>query len=346
MFRFEHVELLWLLALLPAFYLLYVYFRWKRKKNLELFGDPATVARLMPNTSKYKPTVKMIIFLFASALFIVGVANPQFGTKLQEVKRKGVEVMIALDVSNSMLAEDLKPNRLERAKQAVSRLIDKLENDRIGIVVFAGDAFLQLPLTTDFSAAKLLLAGINTEMIKTQGTALGSAIKLSMDSFSKDNKKQKALIIISDGENHEDDALGMAKKALENNVIIHTIGMGLEDGAPIPKYRNGQVDSYYKDNAGNTVISKLNAGMLSQIAEIGGGRFTRASLANMELSDLLDEIAGMEKQEFASKEYTDYISRYMYFILPALLLLILEFMLSESKNRLLTSMNLFGGEEK
>lgn len=346
MFRFEHIELLWLLAVLPAIYLLYVYFRWKRKKNLEKFGDSATVARLMPSTSKYKPTVKMILFLFASALFIVGMANPQFGTKLQEVKRKGVEVMIALDVSNSMLAEDLKPNRLERAKQAVSRLIDKLETDRIGIVVFAGDAYLQLPLTTDYAAAKLLLSSITTDMIETQGTALGSAIEMSMDSFSKDNKKQKALIIISDGENHEDDAVGMAQKALEKNIIIHTIGMGLEDGAPIPIYRNGEIASYYKENDGSTVISKLNASMLSQLAEVGGGRFTRATLANMELSDLLDEIAGMEKQEFGSKEYTDYVSRYMYFILPALLLFILEFMLSESKNRLLTSMNLFGGEGK
>ncbi len=346
MFRFEHIELLWLLAVLPAIYLLYVYFRWKRRKNLEKFGDPATVSRLMPNTSKYKPTVKMILFLFASTLFIVGVANPQFGTKLQEVKRKGVEVMIALDVSNSMLAEDLKPNRLERAKQAVSRLIDKLETDRIGIVVFAGDSYLQLPLTTDYAAAKLLLSTISTNMIESQGTALGSAIDLAMDSFSKDNKKQKALIIISDGENHEDDALGMAKKALENNIIIHTIGMGLEDGAPIPIYKNGNIASYYKDNSGNTVISKLNASMLSQLAEVGGGRFTRATLANMELSDLLDEIAGMEKQEFGTKEYTDYVSRYMYFILPALFIFMFEFMLSESKNRFLTSINLFGGEGK
>ncbi len=346
MFRFEHVELLWLLAVLPAFYFLYVLFRWKRKKTLEKFGDLETVARLMPNTSKYKPTVKMILFLFASALFIVGMANPQFGTKLQEVKRQGVEVMIALDVSNSMLAEDLKPNRLQRAKQAVSRLIDKLETDRIGIVVFAGDAYLQLPLTTDYAAAKLLLSSITTDMIETQGTALGAAIEMSMDSFSEDNKKQKALIIISDGENHEDDALSMAKNALENNIIIHTIGMGLEDGAPIPIYRNGDIASYYKDSDGNTVISKLNAGMLSQLAEVAGGRFTRATLANMELSELLDEIAGMEKQEFGTKEYTDYVSRYMYFILPALLIFIFEFMLSESKNRLLTSMNLFGGEGK
>jgi Ca-activated chloride channel family protein len=343
MFRFEHIELLWLLAVLPAFYFLYVLFRWKRKKALENFGDEATIAKLMPNTSKYKPTVKMILFLFASALFIVGIANPQFGTKLQEVKRKGVEVMIALDVSNSMLAEDLKPNRLERAKQAVNRLIDKMENDKIGLVVFAGDAYLQLPLTTDFAAAKLLLSSISTSMIETQGTALGAAIELAMDSFSEENKKQKALIIISDGENHEDDAVGIAKKAQEKNIIIHTIGMGSVDGAPIPIYRNGEIASYYKDNDGSTVVSKLNSGMLSQLAEVAGGRFTRASLANTELSDLLDEIAGMEKQEFGSKEYTDYISRYMLFILPALLIFILEFMLSESKNRILTSMNLFGG---
>ena len=269
MFRFANE--IWLYALLVIPVLILVFWlngRW-RKNVLKQLGDANVLDNLIPTFSKALPRWKRFLFTLALAFILVGIANPQIGTKYEEVKREGFELMICLDVSNSMLAEDLTPNRLERAKQAISRLIDRLKNDKIGVVVFAGEAYIQLPLTVDHSAAKLFLRSIDTDIVPTQGTAIGKAIELAMSSFSADSKANRSIIIITDGENHEDDALELATEAAKQGIKVHTIGIGSTDGTPIPVYQRGQMTGYKKDRDGNTVVTKLNETMLQQIAASG-----------------------------------------------------------------------------
>jgi len=343
MFRFENAEYLYGLLLIPLFILIFYIVRRNRLKQLEKFGDPALVATLHPDVSRYKPSVKFILRLVAVVFLIFGIANPQIGSKLIEVKREGVDVVIALDVSNSMLAEDIKPNRLERAKRSISRLIDDLKGDRIGLIVFAGSAYVQLPMTTDYSAAKLFLSTINTDIVGTQGTAIGAAIDLAIEKFTKeDEDKRKALIVITDGENHEDDAHAMAGKAAENGFVLYTIGMGTIEGGPIPVYRNGQRTGFLEDETGETVVTRLDAQMLQDIATEGNGKFIRSGGNDPDLSELLDEISKMDKKEFESKRYADYEDRFQYLLAGAFIFLIIENLISVRKNKYLASLNLFG----
>jgi Ca-activated chloride channel family protein len=342
MFRFENSLFLYALLLIPVFVLLFAFLRKYRRNLIGKFGDIILLSKLSPDVSNYKPYIKFSLLLAALAFILLGTANPQLGSKLVESKREGIDVMIAIDVSNSMKAEDVKPNRLEWAKQIVSKLIDKLYNDRIGLIVFAGDAFIQLPLTTDYSAAKLFLGNVSTDLIYNQGTAIGSAIELATKSFKQDEKKYKALIIITDGENHEDDAVGMAGEAAKSGVVIYTIGMGSVNGAPIPVYSGNQITGYMKDEGGNTVITKLDASMLEQIASAGNGKFIRSAGDDPDLAQILNQIAGMEKKEYKSQLFTDYIDYFQYFIGLALVVLIFEVFLSERKNKYIESWNLFG----
>ncbi|MBK8584909.1 MAG: VWA domain-containing protein [Bacteroidetes bacterium] len=341
MFRFEHPEYLYALAVLPLILLVYLYhLRWKNKARKQ-FGDPALVERLAPNVSKTKPVTKLVLNLLGISLVIIACANPQIGTRLEEVKREGVDIIIALDISNSMKAQDIKPSRLERSKQAISRLIDKLENDRIGMVVFAGQAYVQLPITSDYAAAKLFLSTIDTDLIPTQGTCVGCAIDLATESFVGNDNKHKALIIITDGENHEDDAVEAAKKAHATGVVIHTIGMGSPDGAPIPISRNGYQTDFLKDKAGNTVITKLETLTLEQIASEGKGQFIQASNSDDGLSTILAQINKMDKKSFGSKQFTDYEDRFQYFLAAGLLLLLLEFTITNKRSKIIQQMDLF-----
>ena len=354
MFRFANIELLYAFALIPALIIIFwVMVSWK-KRALKRFGDISVINQLIPYISKGRPVLKFILLLFAIGFIILGLANPQVGSKMEEIKREGVDLMICLDISNSMLAEDIKPNRLERAKQAISKLIDNLRNDRIGLIVFGGEAYIQLPITTDYSAAKMFLSTISTDIVPTQGTAIGEAIKLSMKSFSSDYynpegenpqqgvQKNKAIIIITDGENHEDDAIEAAKNAAEKGMFVHTIGMGLVNGAPIPVYQRGRQIGFKKDKYGSTVITKLNETMLRQIASSGNGEYIRANNIQSGLSVLLTEINKLEKVKFGSKVFTDYEDRFQYPIAIALLFLILELIIAERKSKWLSKMNLFG----
>ncbi len=297
MLRYENIEYLNLLyGLIPLFLLMVYYSKWK-SKAFKSFGEGLVKKGLIPFYSKSRENLKFLLIFLCITSMIIGISNPQIGTKMEEVKREGVDLMIALDLSNSMLAEDIKPNRLERARQAISRLIDKLEGDRIGLIVFAGDAYVQLPITTDYSAAKLFLSTVNTNIVPSQGTAIGKAIDLSIRSFDMENGQNKAIIIITDGENHEDDALEQAKLANEKGVFVHTLGMGLSKGGPIPiynKYKNNT--GYRKDKEGNTIISKLNEQMLQEIASAGNGTYVRANNTQAGLSTLFSEINKMEKQ--------------------------------------------------
>jgi len=339
-FRFAHPEYLYGLTLVPIIILLFFLMRIRNRKAILRFGDAGLVNMLSASVSKGKGLLKMILFCIGLSLVTIGLADPQIGTKLEEVKREGVDVIIALDVSNSMKAEDIKPNRLERAKQAISRFIDQLENDRIGIIVFAGQAYVQLPITTDFNAAKLFLSTIDTDIIPTQGTAIGSAIDLAATSFVGNDNKHKVLVIITDGENHEDDALDAAKKANEDGIIIHTIGMGSPEGAPIPIYRNGVQSDFLKDKDGVTVITKLDQTMLQQLAAEGKGIFVRASTGDAGMESILKEISKMDKKTFASKQFTDYEDRFQYFIGAGLLFLLIEFLIGNRKSKLMEKLTM------
>jgi Ca-activated chloride channel family protein len=263
---------------------------------------------------------------------MAGIINPQIGSKLEKVKREGIDLMLVLDVSNSMLAEDIKPNRLERSKMAISSLIDKLEGDRIGIIIFAGNAYKQLPLTTDYSAARLFLSAVDTKIVPSQGTAIGEAINMAVESFDQDTEHNKAIIIITDGENHEDDAIGAAKASSDLGIKVFTIGMGLPEGSPIPLYNQyGNQTGFKKNRQGQTIVTKLNEDMLRQIAAAGNGSYARANNASTGLRKIFEDISQIEKKEIETKQFTDYEDQFQYFLVLAFILLLLELIISNRK---------------
>jgi Ca-activated chloride channel family protein len=342
MLRYEHIEYLNLLFGVPVLMLaILLYSKWK-KNALALFGDRRLVNELMHSFSKDKSKIKNTLTVLIFILLIIGIANPQIGTKMEEVKREGVDLMIAIDLSNSMMAEDIKPNRLERAKQAISKLIDNLEGDRIGLIVFAGEAYVQLPITTDYSAAKLFLSTVNTNIVPIQGTKIAKAIDLSIESFDMENGQNKAIIIITDGESHDEKAIESAEKANELRVFVHTLGMGLSKGGPIPIYNQyGNQTGYRQDKEGNTVVSKLNENLLMQIANAGKGIYVRANNSKSGLSTLLTEINKMEKKEIGTMVFTEYKDRFQLFIGLALLLLVLDLILLPRKNKWSNRINFY-----
>jgi len=343
MFRFGNIEYLWGLVIIPILVFLFILSRVARKRALRKFGQENILRELMPFHSKNRPGFKFFILMLALAFFIVGMARPQFGSKLKKVKREGIELIIALDVSNSMMAEDIQPNRLERAKRAISRLVDRLKDDKIGLIVFAGDAYTQLPITSDYNSAKLFLNSVNTQIVPKQGTAIGAAITLAMRSFTPGAKASKAIVVITDGENHEDDAIAAARAALDEGIIVHTIGMGLPSGSPIPVLRNGQTD-YLKDRDGKVVVTKLNEQMLEQISAAGNGIYVRANNAQVGLNSLFDEINKMDKQEMDTRIYSEYDDQFQYFFAVGLLLLLFEFVILERKNKYLMNIKLFSNK--
>ncbi|MBS2212388.1 VWA domain-containing protein [Carboxylicivirga mesophila] len=340
MFRFEHPDALYLLLLIPALAFIHLYLAKRRRKALEEFGNVELLNDLMPNVSFKRPTVKFYILLLAFILLIITIAGPQYGSKLQTVKRKGIELIVALDVSNSMMAQDIEPNRLERAKRAISRLIDKLQNDRVGFIVFAGEAYVQLPITTDYASAKMFLNSINTNVVGTQGTAIGAAINKGISSFTTQEDINRAIIVITDGENHEDDPLAAAKMAADKGIKIYTVGMGLPKGAPIP-VAEGRSNDFMKDKDGNVVISKLDEETLQKVAITGNGAYIPANNIRNGINNLVDELSQLEKSELEAKVYTDYDDQFQYFAAFALLLIILEFIILERKNRRLKHINIF-----
>ena len=344
MFRFAHPELLYLLLVIPLLIVFYIVMVNKKKKAIAEFGNPELLKPLMPLVSFKRGAWKFVMILIALMFVIIGVAGPQFGSKLQQVKKQGVELMVVLDVSNSMLAQDIKPNRLEKAKMAISRMVEKLSDDKVGMIVFAGNAYVQLPITTDYSSAKLFLSNINTDIVPVQGTAIGAAIDLAAKSFTPETETSKAIIVITDGENHQDDAVAAARVAHEKGITIHTIGMGLEQGAPIPE--KGNPGQFMKDGSGNVVVSKLDEQTLQEIAKAGEGMYVRASNTDVGLSRLLDEVGKMEKSILEEKVYTDYAEKYQYFILIGLFFIFLEFMILGRRNKRLMKINIFKREGK
>ncbi len=345
MFRFGDPQYLYALAIIPVLIALFIYFRIQRKKAIREFGNPEILEPLMPNASKSRPAIKFTILIVALAFLIIGIARPQFGAKLQKIKRQGIELVIALDVSNSMLAEDIQPNRLEKAKMAISRLTERLSNDKIGLIVFAGDAYTQIPITTDYASAKLFLSSITPDIVPKQGTAIGSAIDLAINSFTPESKTSKAIIVITDGENHEDDAVEMAKAATEQEIVVHTIGMGLPQGGPIPISNSYGQKDFRRDKSGQVVVTKLDENMLQQIAAAGNGKYIRANNTEVGINNIFDEISSMEKSELESRVYSDYNDQFFYFIMIALALIVIEYLVLERKNKLLKNFRLFNGKK-
>lgn len=340
LFRFANPDFLYLLLLLPVLILLYIINVISKKKALKRLGDTNLVENLVPEMSRVRPVIKFILQLIAFSAAVIMLSRPQFGSKLEDVKKHGVEVIIALDVSNSMLAEDIQPDRLTRAKQAISRLVDNLDNDKIGLIVFAGDAYTQIPITTDYISAKMFLSTIRPDMVPKQGTAIGAAISLGMKSFSPGEGKSKAMIIITDGENHEDNPVAKAEEAYKAGITIHTIGIGSADGVPIPVMLDGRKD-YLKDVDGNTVITKLDEDILKKIALSANGNYVRASNSNIGLDEIFNEIRKMKKQELESTMYTEYNDQYQIFAAITLIALLIDFIIMERKNRRLANIRLF-----
>lgn len=322
-----------MLLAIPLAALLYALHLRSRRRALSRFGDIQTLRQLMPGASVARGWIKLLLWSLAFLFLVLGICRPQLGARVKEIKRKGAEIIIALDVSNSMMAQDFTPNRLENAKRAIARLVDQLGSDRIGLIVFAGDAYIQLPITSDYVSAKLFLNAINTGIVPRQGTAIGKAIITAIRSFSLQSEKSRALIIISDGENHEDDPIEAAQLAVKEGIKIYTIGIGSPQGSPIPLKEGGLM----KDRQGNMVVTRLDEETLEKTAAAGNGIYVRATTSNIGLSDIVNDVRKLDKQELSSVIYEDFNEQYHYFFYVAIVLLVLELLIVERKR----SWNLF-----
>ena len=340
--RFEHPEYLYGLIVIPLLIIIYILFRMRQSRRFKRFADLGMREYLVPTYSPSRSNFKFVIFLLMISCVILALANLQSGSKMEEVKREGIDMYIAVDVSNSMNAEDIVPSRLERSKQSINRLIADLNGDRIGIIVFADKAYVQLPITTDYAAAKMFLSTVNTKLVSSQGTAIAEAINLASKSFS-DEEHSKAIIIISDGEDHENDAaIKAAQEAAKMGIRIYTIGMGLPDGAPIPEYNQyGHQTGYRKDRQGNTIITRLDEQMLQKIANAGNGIYVRASNSNVGLEKIYNDISKLDKSEIETKVFTDYEDQFQWFLAAAIVLLLIEVFLSSGKRAWEGKFNIF-----
>lgn len=339
LFRFANIEMLWLLVLVPVFVVAYVLYARRKRRRLEAFGDPQLVAELMPNASRVRPTVKFSLLMVAFTLLCFAAARPQYGQREQTVKRQGIEAVIALDISNSMMAEDVVPNRLERAKQMLSKMIDRMVDDKVGLVVFAGEAFTQLPITCDYVSAKMFLSNIDPSLIKTQGTAIGDALSTSIRAFGAgQSEANRAIVLITDGENHEDDAVAVATRAKEAGIKILVVGIGKPEGAPIPI---PGTNDFRKDRQGNVVVSRLNEDMCREIAKAGNGIYVRCDNTNTAMRAIEKELDTLATTELETQVFTDYNEQFQTFALLALLILVIDFFIFNRKNKSLTRINLF-----
>lgn len=340
--RFLYPELLFLL-LLPVLLIVPVLYRTHvQRKKLKEFGRTDLVRDLMPDLSLRRKLGKDLILLFAFTLMILALARPQMGAKTEKVKLEGIEMMVALDISNSMRATDASPSRLALARNIVSRMIDKMSNNKIGLIFFAGDAFVQMPITTDFISAKMFLDNASPDLIEAQGTEIGKAVRMARRSFSKDNKAKKAIVIITDGENHDGNAIGEVEAAKKEGILVSVIGVGTEEGGPI-KMDDG---NYLTDENGQMVVTKLNTGMAKEIASAAGGVFIHAEDVSGSVRAIQKSLEKLEKTELESTIYSAYNEVYQYFLFPAILLLVLEFVILDRKNRYFERMKLFERKER
>ena len=336
--KFASPEYLYLLILLPILLAVYIYSNYRRNRNLRLYGDVQLLKSLMPDVSVYRPSIKFWLSFAALALIVVALARPQFGSKKETITRQGIEAVIALDISNSMMAEDIAPNRLEKAKKIISRLIDKFENDKVGLIVFAGDAFVQLPITNDFISAKMFLETISPALISRQGTDIGGAISLAMKSFTNTEGVGKAIILITDGENHEGGAEEAAKLAADKGMNVYVLGIGSLEGAPIPS--DGSND-YRRDKEGNVVVTKLNEQMAQTVAQAGNGAYIRVDNTNNAQKILESEVNKLAKADVTTEVYTEFNEQFEFIAWIAFILLVIEALILTGKSRFTRGFKLF-----
>ena len=328
MINFAQPTYLLLIFLIPVFFILQALVLSLRRRRIRKMGDERLVSLLMPSYSRAKTWVRLTLFSIGFFFLVIGLSRPQIGAKLKEHKTRGAEIMIVLDVSNSMLAEDYSPNRLERAKLAISRLVDKLRDDRIGLVVFAGNSFVQLPITTDYVSAKMFLSSISTESVTIQGTAIGEAINTAVKSFSAQSEKSRAVIVITDGENHEDDPVQAASQAAQLGVKVYTIGVGSPEGKPIPV--GGEL---MKDKDGNIVVTRLAEAVVRDVASAGGGLYVRAGNNEFGLNPIIEDIRKMDDEEFNSIVFEEYDEQFASFLAIALLFFVVEMLVGERRSK-------------
>ena len=341
MYELENISWSWLFLLIILIAILFIFDRVWKIKTQKLFFLKPNLERLSPNISSLKPIIKTFIILIGTSMLIIAMVNPKIGTKIETFQRLGVDIVFAVDVSKSMLAEDITPSRIEKSKQLVSQVINNLGGDRIGIVAYAGKAFPQLPLTTDYSSAKMFLQNMNTDMLSSQGTAIDEAIKLSSTFFDQDQSTERLLFIVSDGEDHNDLSFDMADLAAKNNITIYSIGVGTEKGSPIPIKKNGIVMSYKKDINGEVVITKLNKNYLEKISDKTGGKFIEGSVTDNVIDDVIEILEKTEKKEFDTQKFSEFQDQFQWFIFAGLILIVIDVFMRDGKTIWLKNLNLF-----
>ncbi|MDT0676424.1 VWA domain-containing protein [Autumnicola musiva] len=346
MYVLEEKIYFWLLLALPVVVLLFLFLLFWKKRTQKKFANSDLLKYLSPNRSTFKPVLKLIIILLAISSLVVALVNPKIGTKMETVKREGVDIVFAIDVSKSMEAEDIAPSRLEKSKQLVTQILNNLGSDRVGIIAYAGSAFPQLPITTDYAAAKMFLQSLNTDMISSQGTAISDALELATTYYDNEDQTNRVLFIISDGEDHEGNIEGIAEEAAEAGIKIITIGVGTEKGGPIPIKRNGIIQNYKKDNAGETVITKLNPETLQQIASEANGEYIPGNITAEVTDEVQEVLQNIEKTEFEAKQFADFESHFQWFLGLGLLLLFLDLFLLERSTAWIKKLNLFNERKK
>ncbi|WP_019037128.1 VWA domain-containing protein [Psychroflexus tropicus] len=346
MFIIEEQVYFWGFLVLPVLLVLFlIYVFWKRKTQ-QKFAERRLFKKLAPDQSTFKSNLKFIILALAFACFVMALVNPKLGTKMETVKREGVDIVFALDVSKSMLAEDIAPNRLEKSKRIITEIINNLTSDRIGLVGYAGSAFPQVPITTDYSTTKTFLQSMNTDMVSSQGTAISQAIDLAKSYYNDSDQTNKVLIILSEGEDHDGNAEAMAEQAADEGIRIFTIGVGTERGDPIPIKTNGRIQSYLKNDAGETVITKKDAKTLTEISEIGNGAYIDGSNTSDAVEQVLNELQKIEKTEFEAKQFADFKSKYQWFLGFGIFLVLVDVLLLERKTAWVRRLNLFNERKK
>jgi Ca-activated chloride channel family protein len=346
MYKIEEPIYFYLLAIIPAMIVVFLLVLWWKKRTQRNFSNPDLLERLAPNSSTFKSTLKLIMLLLGISFLVVSLVNPKMGSKLKTVKREGVDVVFALDVSKSMLAEDIAPNRLEKAKQIISKIIDKLGSDRVGIIIYAGNSYPLLPITTDHAAANMFLQNANPDMVSSQGTAINEALELAKTYYNNDEQTNRFLVIISDGEDHEEETKQVALNLANEGVKIYTVGVGnTEKGGPIPMRLNGSMIGYKKDNKGETVITRRMPSVLQGIADAANGKYIDGNVTENPVKQISDIITNAQKSEFETKQFSDYKDQFQWFLAIGILFLLLDVFLFEKKTKWLRKVDLFNEEK-
>ncbi|MDT0553755.1 VWA domain-containing protein [Urechidicola vernalis] len=341
MYQIEEPYYFTFLISVPVIFVVFLAIFWWKKRKQKQFANPELLEKLMPEKSDFKSFIKIIAFLFGLSFLIISLTNPKMGTKLETVKRQGVDIVFALDVSKSMLAEDIAPNRLEKAKQIISKIVDKLGSDRIGIIIYAGNAYPLLPITTDQGAAKMFLQNASPNLVSSQGTAINDAIEMATTYYNDDEQTNRFLFIISDGEDHQEDASSAIAKATKEGIKTYTVGVGTAKGGPIPIKFNGKLEGYKKDSKGETVVTRLVESTLKEIADKGNGKYILGNKTQATVDYVEDLLLKAEKSEFETKQFSDYKDQFQWFVAIALFFLIMDALMLEKKTKWIQKLNLF-----